>query len=206
MPIYVGGVDVEATTKNKLDKEIEERKAEDTKLENKITDEATARETADGNLDTLITPKADNLTNAINSLYETRVTEPLGIQIINFLYPIGAIYITMGADDPNTMWQGTTWEKIKSGLFLEATDGTTKEAGKETEAGLPNIWGQFGVKGYETTASGCFTRQQWNMNASGATNTGWLFTMDASRSSAVYGKSSTVQPNSIAVFMWKRTA
>jgi hypothetical protein len=133
--------------------------------------------------------------------------EDLGIHrmVIDLMYPVGSIYMSLlSSFDPNTSWVGTTWEKIKDGVFLEsnATPGT------ETEAGLPNITGIYGNRTGGYVPSGAFyqsdtTGYQCNTAiVSGAGNV----SIDASRSSAVYGNSTTVQPHSITVVMWKRTA
>lgn len=148
--------------------------------------------------------------------------------VINAIYPVGSVYISMlNTFNPNQAFPGTVWTKIKSGLFLEATDGETqvsiydsetktfsqgvKSAGTETEAGLPNIKGTTSSGNFSVfnTSSGAFTTESpWpGICPEGSP---YYFSLvlrfDASRSSAVYGKSSTVQPASIAVVMWQRVS
>jgi microcystin-dependent protein len=80
--------------------------------------------------------------------------------------------------------------------FLEGSS----TAGTEISAGLPNITGGMNVIHWNTaTSSGCIDETKGNTtinNATGATfgNNYWAVTLDASRSSAIYGNSSTVQP------------
>ena len=65
------------------------------------------------------------------------------------------------------------------------------------EAGLPNITGTLcNGKGEATICSGAFTRTDGAPNASAAivNYAGSIFTLDASRSSTVYGNSTTVTP------------
>lgn len=45
------------------------------------------------------------------------------------VYPIGSIYLTLAAQDPNTMFSGTIWERIAGGTALLTADGDTYKAG-----------------------------------------------------------------------------
>ena len=89
-------------------------------------------------------------------------------------------------------------------------------AGSTITAGLPNITGSFLSvdKNYYmaagTEASGAFTdadvgRASYIGINFWAGKRGNGFTFDASRSSSIYGKSSTVQPPAFVVNIWKRT-
>lgn len=148
----------------------------------------------------------------LQQILDTKVeANPVGVLLVNYLFPVGTIYTSLDAKfDPNTAWTGTTWEKIKEGIFLEATETT---AGTEKEAGLPNITGKFvvsGGSGGTALWTGCFTTEgtvgsSHSVSAAQTAQAGGPCVIDASRSSAVYGKSSTVQPHSITCFMWKRT-
>lgn len=128
--------------------------------------------------------------------------------IIDLIYPIGSIYCSLDPSfDPNKIWTGTTWEKIKEGIFLEATE-TADSIGTEKEAGLPNITGTIGnwpsVSGRGT---GTF-KNYYAGNISGYGGAGsytyYYGDIDASRSNPIYGNSETVQPHSITCFIWKR--
>ena len=127
--------------------------------------------------------------------------------IIDLEHPIGSVIHSFDYGyDPNNVYTGTTWEKIKEGIFLEATETT---AGTEKEAGLPNITGNFGSINQET--DGCFNSSLQYSELTMAISREYVFrytinSFDASRSSAVYGKSTTVQPHSITCFIWRRIA
>ena len=89
------------------------------------------------------------------------------------------------------------------GRFLE---GANANVGTYKDAGLPNITGSIGVAiGDNNTASGAFYNYgtAGTSKTSGASLGGETFTatkiFDASRSSSIYGKSSTVQPASFTV-------
>jgi microcystin-dependent protein len=76
--------------------------------------------------------------------------------------------------------------------------------GDHYDEGLPNITATFGVNGSWSTNSGCVTQSSsgkeshgWN----GSSTTRNLFDFNASRSSSIYGASSTVRPRCIVVEM-----
>lgn len=85
-------------------------------------------------------------------------------------------------------------------VFIEGGDTPAK-----IEAGLPNINGEFFAVGWEaegTETSGAFyTTKRWQnvMAPAGSTIGGRVFNLDASKSDAIYGKSTTVQPPAIVL-------
>lgn len=72
-------------------------------------------------------------------------------------------------------------------------------SGETKEAGLPNITGEIGVDdGTMNELAGAFYRKgDYDYDALSTSGGGIIAGFDASRSSAVYGKSDTVQPASI---------
>lgn len=118
-------------------------------------------------------------------------------------FPVGFVLITTQANfDPNTVWQGTVWQKIKSGLFLESSD----IPGDEVAAGLPEIEGTIkNVQRASYPTTGAFTcvkkgNSGWDGNIAGLSD----ITFKASNSNAIYGASTTVQPAALRVVMWER--
>ena len=89
----------------------------------------------------------------------------------------------------------------RSKAFMQFGD----EPGKFTEAGLPNITGTFSpwAEG-SRLATGSFyvvsNDQPGNVNTGDTDNS--LFGFDASRSNPIYGKSPTVQPNSVTGYLY----
>lgn len=81
------------------------------------------------------------------------------------------------------------------GNFISIANSNDK-VGKFTEAGLPNITGSFaGSNDYQNSADGAFARvATGGVAKGGTTNTGGYFNFNASRSSSIYGKSTTVTP------------
>lgn len=131
--------------------------------------------------------------------------------LINLFYPVGSIYMSMDSSfDPNTVWGGT-WEKIEAGRFIEAT-ATAGQVGTNVAAGLPNITGTWGFArgayGSQYSATGAFRyTPRGSTQPAGESGTGdGKLDFNASRSSTIYGNSSTVQPKSIRAFVWRRTA
>ena len=104
----------------------------------------------------------------------------------------------------------TTFRVPSLKCWVKGANGTVTEVGSYLEAGLPNITGTMAKPSndgyYPNSGSGAFRsgaktanyRTQLQSADSGLTDTQ---TFDASRSSSIYGNSSTVQPESI-VGMW----
>ena len=83
-------------------------------------------------------------------------------------------------------------------------------AGTTVKAGLPNITGSFtaDVRMNNHAVSGAFTAGD-RITSTGANNGDanvYKFSLDASKSNAVYGRSSTVQPAAYYVHIWRRVA
>ena len=146
--------------------------------------------------------------NTINSQLSSNVLSNL-----QSIYPVGSLYIGTTDTCPIANLFGT-WAKIEEGLCLQSVKGD-QVAGTTIEAGLPNIDGTIKFSGidsntYKGSASGAFTKS--NSTGAGNGHSGSqggatvAFTLNASRSSSIYGNSDTVQPPAYLVNIWKRTA
>lgn len=132
------------------------------------------------------------------------------------LYPVGSIYLSVNDTNPST-FIGGTWKLVGSGKTLWGAD-MSHAAGTTIDAGLPNItgWIQFSAGGYgkeNSRLGGAFyTDDYYGDGTSGyvsGSGQGTLYQglrIDASRSDAIYGSSSTVQPPAYVVYIWQRTA
>lgn len=132
--------------------------------------------------------------------------------IVDAVYPVGIVTCFHNSVDPNTAFGGT-WIKIAEGRALMGAD-SSHAVGTTAEAGLPNITGSvtWVASGYGATYSrttGSFYGS--GFQAEGYTNSsnkgGTLikdFSLDASRSSTIYGNSTTVQPPALFVNYWYR--
>lgn len=156
-----------------------------------------------------ITDDESSITTALNTLVQT--TQASITAVINSIYPIGSIYLTVSNDNPATLLGLGTWEKVASGRVLQGAD-TNHTAGTTINAGLPNITGNISVtRGWgrdSLSATGAF--QASGSAAMSDTIDGYNnannVTFNASRSSSIYGNSSTVQPPAFVVNIWQRIA
>ena len=123
-------------------------------------------------------------------------------------YPVGSIFQTVSTTSPAALFGGS-WQEIAQNRVLMGAS-YAHAAGTTVEAGLPNITGSFvaDVKKGEHKVSGAFTA------GSAITSTGeynsfsdvYKFSLDASKSNAIYGRSTTVQPAAYYVHIWRRVA
>ena len=127
-------------------------------------------------------------------------------------FPVGSIYQSTDPTSPAALFGGS-WEEIASERVLMGAS-STHAAGSTVKAGLPNLKGSF---------SGVASTAYPNLSISGAlsinTNNGGLagyeggsygsnctVSFDASKSNAIYGSSTTVQPAAYYVHIWHRVA
>lgn len=129
--------------------------------------------------------------NADGTLNVESSSNPLGV------YPVGSIYQSTNPTSPAALFGGT-WEQIASERVLMGAS-SSHAAGSTVEAGLPNIKFSF------TAATVGSSHQAGNdYTVKGARSSD--FNLDASKSNAIYGRSSTVQPAAYYVYIWHRVA
>ncbi len=127
-------------------------------------------------------------------------------------YPVGSIYQSASSTSPAALFGGT-WEQIASDRVLMGAS-SSHAAGSKVEAGLPNITGTAngGVLSVATPSSdGAFGATFYKTNfpywsGEGSALYPYSRTFDASKSNAIYGRSSTVQPAAYYVHIWRRVA
>lgn len=137
-----------------------------------------------------------------------------GVSLINKIYPVGSIYMSVENVSPAS-WLGGTWERLPEGYALwTASSG----AGGTIGAGLPNITGYLGGDNSEAyrfrgnrVQSGALYTNEWTSSKYTGNNSfngynAQTINFDASRSNSIYGASSTVQPPAYKVYAWRRTA
>lgn len=166
--------------------------------------------TKDSNTLYNITDDESSITTALNTLVQT--TQAAITALINSIYPVGSIYLTVSNDNPATLLGLGTWQKVASGRVLQGADAN-HTAGTTIEAGLPNITGSFAVDKtsynyVDSIATGAFSKSMSTAPGNNANQSGNapLFNFDASRSSSIYGSSNTVQPPAYVVNIWQRVA
>ena len=123
-------------------------------------------------------------------------------------FPVGSIYQSTDPTSPAALFGGS-WEEIASERVLMGAS-STHAAGTTVKAGLPNITGSFvaNVRYSNHETSGAFTAGNHliSTGADGNDAKVYKFSLDASKSNAVYGRSSTVQPAAYYVHIWHRVA
>lgn len=126
-------------------------------------------------------------------------------------FPVGSIYLSVTDANPSETFPGTEWQSIGSGRVLQGADDA-HAAGTEIEAGLPNITGLYDFDYGELSTIAKLSGAFYVTDGTGKTlSTAWekgkrALGFDASQSNAIYGKSNTVQPPALAVYIWQRTA
>lgn len=159
----------------------------------------------------IATDKA-SLISLINSQIET-VNAQFTAKL-QTMYPVGSIYIGTTANCPMASLFGT-WSKVSSGRVLQGAS-SSQTPGSTVEAGLPNItatWKNGGQGGLNVSGAVYSTGGSTSSGVSGRVDGGndanyvnGDLAFNASRSSTIYGKSSTVQPPAYLVNIWRRTA
>ena len=123
-------------------------------------------------------------------------------------FPVGSIYQSTARTSPAALFGGT-WQEIAQNRVLMGA-GSGHAAGTTVEAGLPNITGSFvaDVKKGEHKVSGAFTAGNEIASTGEYNNFSdvYKFSLDASKSNAIYGRSVTVQPAAYYVHIWRRVA
>lgn len=123
-------------------------------------------------------------------------------------YPVDSIFQTVSTTSPAALFGGTWQEIAQNRVLMGASYGHA--AGTTVEAGLPNITGSFvaDVKKGEHKVSGAFTAGSEIATTGEYNNFSdvYKFSLDASKSNAIYGRSATVQPAAYYVHIWRRVA
>lgn len=153
------------------------------------------------------------VTELRNSIAEAKSSINTNLENLKAIYPIGSVYIGTQNDCPmKTLIPDSEWRLVSSGRALWTGNGSN---GNNTiEAGLPNVAGTFNaatrgdfrlsgaIYDTGTQCSWFFEGGDWKEDSTRSR----VFGLDASRSSSIYGKSSTVQPPAYIVNVWRRTA
>ena len=123
-------------------------------------------------------------------------------------HPVGSIYQSTDPTSPAALFGGS-WQEIAQNRVLMGAS-YAHAAGTTVEAGLPNITGSFvaNVRFKYNKTSGAFTVSN-SATSTGADNSDagiFTYSLDATKSNAIYGRSATVQPAAYYVHIWRRVA
>lgn len=152
-----------------------------------------------------IEDNAETLDHKIEAIKST-ITSQI-VSMVSNLYPVGSIFIGTTVNCPLSSIVGT-WQLVGAGRVLQGADGN-HAAGTTIAAGLPNITGSIASStGQMYSATGAFNISgtvygQLHGGFNGNLDKAYF---DASRSSSIYGKSTTVQPPAYVVNIWRRVS
>lgn len=166
---------------------------------------------------TVLGQRVDVINTGAISLHDLLdgITEKLS-KILNSVYPIGSIYISVNSTDPGTLFGGT-WERIKDRFLLSAGDTyAAGNTGGSAKATLPSHTHTFGSGGYQmwgakigkgSTEPGnqiSGDKKYYAAATGGSTsNYKWLENVD---SKGVSDVSQANMPPYLAVYVWQRIA
>lgn len=136
------------------------------------------------------------------------------VSLLDFIYPVGSIYMSVNEADPGSLIGGT-WERIKDRFLLSAGDTyAAGNTGGSAKATLPSHTHTFGSGGYQlwgvkigegSTEDGnkiSGTAKYYAAATGGSTsNYKWLENVD---SKGVSDVSQANMPPYLAVYVWKR--
>ena len=155
---------------------------------------------SEATVDSKIATSRNSLQNEISTL-ETKLDKAL---------PIGSVIAWSSKAIP-TGWIAMVgqsiaqYTKLKEAIGKDTLPDTRNRVlwGNNTplnliEAGLPNIKGTFNADGYRSAPTGAFVTTKTHVGEDG-TGTGATYEFNASKSNAIYGKSTTVQPPAVTV-------
>ena len=164
--------------------------------------------------------KDSNLRSSLITLINQAKREAK-IEAKNELYPIGSIYINYNnSRNPSSLLGFGTWTALPVNYFL-AQAGNRYSAGGTYSEGLPNIIGSFDILRLNPEGNRIYTVTGAVGSFSATTSPSHGSTLDvdnapqlnrirvninASRSSAIYGRASYVQPYTLGAYMWRRIA
>lgn len=155
-----------------------------------------------------------------NNVYYTReqVNALLDGQVLDFVYPIGAIYMSVNSTSPATLFGGT-WERIQDTFLLAA--GTTYNAGETggeaehtlTEEETPNQNWAVGFRTYGSEGTE-FVRHSLTLDYERITGSSYMIPTNTTNTNKIdmltydFGNDEphNNMPPYLAVYVWKRTA
>ena len=63
--------------------------------------------------------------------------------IIDMIYPVHSVYLTLSEAEPEKFFPGTKWEKISEGRYLVGVGQGTDQNNAQVEFGLGTLWGEY---------------------------------------------------------------
>lgn len=165
------------------------------------------------NMDGLSFGKEEVKDNTLCVAWDMEVDGDLSVggkTLLDLVYPVGAVYLSVNATDPSTLFGGT-WERIKDTFLLAAGD-TYEAGGTGGEATHKLTIDEIPSHSHVTGISTSYSNYPPQTNTSGGT-TGWrtvAYELNNPTRWSDYGRGGDAAHNNmppyLAVFVWKRTA
>lgn len=154
----------------------------------------------------------DTSASSASNVFSTAAVQSLISNTLNSIYPVGSLYITTQYTGSSnycpiaSLINGSQWQLVAQDRALWGGNGSN--ANTTIEAGLPNITGTVSGLLYNGDGTnGAFSASYYaRFGSGGSENNRGKADFNASRSNAIYGASSTVQPPAYRVNIWRRTA
>lgn len=139
----------------------------------------------------------DNLVNPLIEQYAS---------IINIVYPVGSIYMSVNAADPSTLFSGTSWEKLE-GRFLLGSSSTYTNGSTGGEAAHALTISEMAAHKHSISYPNAAGPEEAAIGypADSDTNKSWGAEMCKTQS-AGDGVAHNNMPPYLVVNMWKRTS
>lgn len=149
-----------------------------------------------------------NVTTLAEALELLNTTKLAKSELLNAVYPVGSIYISVSETSPNTLFGGT-WERLKDRFLLSAGDsyaaGATggEAAHTLTVDEMPKHHHNLYVRGFDNSSSKeAIVNESYNYTSSQSNAGQAELIISSTGGSAAHNN----MPPYLAVYMWKRTA
>ena len=140
-----------------------------------------------------------------------------GKTLLNLIYPVGSIYMSVNSASPATLFGGT-WEQLKNRFLIGCGDTYSAGAsgGSATHTLSVDEMPTHGNHLYATgdwigqgASGGKYLNTDANMSSYGSSGRGWMLSSNEAYPAGYTtggGKAHNNMPPYLAVYMWKRTA
>lgn len=149
-----------------------------------------------------------NVTTLAEALELLNTTKLAKSELLNAVYPVGSIYISVSETSPNTLFGGT-WERLKDRFLLAAGDsfvaGATggEAAHTLTVEEMPNHHHNLYVRGFDNSSSKeAIVNESYNYTSVQSNAGKAELIISSTGGSAAHNN----MPPYLTVYMWKRTA
>lgn len=151
-----------------------------------------------GNRVTNVEKDIESLTSKLNAT-PTFSEANFKKMVLDLIFPVGSVYLTMGSNSPQTSLGGT-WSKISSNYYMRTT---TSASSAGNTGGSNNISFTLTVDNSPWQGSGAESSGYGLTSGGGFTN---RVAVNRSGDRAKTPVSTTVTPQYVYIVMWKRTA